>query len=146
MKTAMSHSSQDEDCHVSQQSHPSIGDHVRWSKGSRKDVGQRLSHSVTAINWRSHRMEQGFPDGCLVKHCHIYFSHSYQLGIIRVEQGLPEGCEVKTVIFSHSSQVDMIPDGARVAGGMLGKDCHIQSQQSSGHDSRWSKGCRRDVR
>ena len=50
------------DCHI--QSHPLTADHIRWSKGCRWDVGKRLSHLVTSINWRISEMEQGLRAAC----------------------------------------------------------------------------------
>ena len=80
--------------------------------------GKDCSTSVTAINWRLHRMEQGLPEGCLGK----------------------------TVTFSHTHQLEITSGGARVTGGMSGKDCHIQSHPLAGDHIRWNKSCQRDVR
>ena len=38
--------------------------------------------------------------------------------------------------------LQIIQGRARVAGGMSGKDCHIQSHPSTGDYLGWSKGCR----
>ena len=75
--------------------------------------GIKSPTSVAAINWRS--------------------SH---IGV-----KLPEECQVKTVTFSHSHQLEIIRCGVRVAEGMSGKDCHIQSQPSTGGHSGWGMVC-----
>ena len=59
-----------------------------------------------------------------------------------MDQGLQERCLIKTVTFSHIHQLEITSGEARVAGGMSGKDCHIQSHPSTGVHIRLSKGCR----
>ena len=58
---------------------------------------------------------------------------------------MEQGLLVKTVTFSYSHLLKMTLGGARVAGGMSGKDCHIQSQPSTEVQPGWSNGCQRDV-
>ena len=95
----------------------------QWDEDCKVERGMKTPISVTAINWRSYQVEQGLQVGCWVKT--VTFSHIHQLEIMRMEQGLQVGCLVKTVTFSLIHQLEIMSGGARVAGGMSGKDCYI---------------------